>query len=187
MASRPRSSTSRADCPVPRPSYSRRRRWRPSASYARRRRGMRHCAATLLKGTGGSQTTGGPEPLIVYAIVTPSLLRAYWMRGSTRHRSHTGRSVEFCRRQSSSFTNGTRNWRSPFTGSGGSSMAAQVIHVEVTGSDGEALQRFYRDVFGWNLDTNNPGGYGMYRQDNGITGGIGAAGNGQPPGVKFYV
>ena len=60
-------------------------------------------------------------------------------------------------------------------------MAAQVIHVEVTGSDGDALQRFYRDVFGWNLDTNNPGGYGMYRQDNGITGGIGAAGNGQPP------
>ena len=47
--------------------------------------------------------------------------------------------------------------------------------------------RSLRDVFGWNLDTNNPGGYGMYRQDNGITGGIGAAGNGQPPGVKFYV
>jgi len=66
-------------------------------------------------------------------------------------------------------------------------MAAQVIHVEVTGSDGDALQRFYHDVFGWNLDTNNPGGYGMYRQDNGISGGIGAAGNGQPPGVKFYV
>ncbi len=66
-------------------------------------------------------------------------------------------------------------------------MATEVIHVEVTGSDGEGLQRFYRDVFGWSLDTNNPGGYGMYRQGNGITGGIGAAGQGQPPGVKFYV
>jgi len=66
-------------------------------------------------------------------------------------------------------------------------MATEVIHVEVTGSDGEALQRFYRDVFGWSLNTDNPGGYGMYRQGNGITGGIGAAGNGQPPGVKFYV
>ena len=40
-------------------------------------------------------------------------------------------------------------------------MATEVIHVEVTGSDGEALQRFYGDVFGWSLDTNNPGGYGM--------------------------
>src|SRR5205809_4414566 len=45
-------------------------------------------------------------------------------------------------------------------------MAAQVIHVEVTGSDGEGLQSFYRDVFGSNLDTNNPGGYRIYRQDN---------------------
>ena len=50
-------------------------------------------------------------------------------------------------------------------------MAARVIHVEVTGKDGPALQKFYSDVFGWDLDTNNPDGYGMIRQDNGITGG----------------
>ena len=36
----------------------------------------------LLNGTGGSQTMGGPEPLVVYAIVTPSLARAYSIRGS---------------------------------------------------------------------------------------------------------
>ena len=66
-------------------------------------------------------------------------------------------------------------------------MGAQVIHVEVTGKDGAKLQKFFSDVFGWNLDTNNPGGYGMYRQDDGLTGGIGAAQDGAPGGVTFYV
>ena len=42
-------------------------------------------------------------------------------------------------------------------------MAAKIIHVEVTGDDGAALQRFYSDVFGWTFDTNNPGGYGLVR------------------------
>ena len=35
-------------------------------------------------------------------------------------------------------------------------MGAQVIHVEVTGKDGAKLQQFFKDVFGWSLDTNNP-------------------------------
>ncbi len=66
-------------------------------------------------------------------------------------------------------------------------MAAQVIHVEVVGDDGAKLQKFYSEVFDWSLDTNNPGGYGMYRQEGGLTGGIGAAQNGQPGHVTFYV
>ena len=37
----------------------------------------------------------------------------------------------------------------------------KVIHFEIVGKDGPALQKFYSDLFGWNLDTNNPGGYGM--------------------------
>ena len=57
-------------------------------------------------------------------------------------------------------------------------MGTKVIHVEVTGKDGPKLQKFYSDIFGWSLDTNNPGGYGMYRQDDGLTGGIGAAQDG---------
>ena len=59
-------------------------------------------------------------------------------------------------------------------------MANKVVHVEVVGKDGPKLQKFYSDVLGWNLDTNNPGGYGMYRQGE-LTGGIGAAENGQQP------
>jgi uncharacterized protein len=66
-------------------------------------------------------------------------------------------------------------------------MGAHVIHVEVTGKDGAALQRFYSDVFGWQLDTNNPGGYGMYRPNEGVAGGIGTAQDGGPGHVTFYV
>jgi predicted enzyme related to lactoylglutathione lyase len=66
-------------------------------------------------------------------------------------------------------------------------MGSEVVHFEVTGKDGEALQRFYSEVFGWKLDTNNPGGYGMVRDGQKITGGIGAAQQGSPGGVTFCV
>ena len=65
-------------------------------------------------------------------------------------------------------------------------MGAKVIHVEVVGKDGAALQRFYSDVFGWQLDTNNPGGYGMLRQGE-LSGGIGTDQNGGGGHVTFYV
>jgi hypothetical protein len=52
----------------------------------------------------------------------------------------------------------------------------KVIHVEVTGKDGPKLQKFYSDIFGWNLDTNNRAATG-YRQEDGLTG-IGAAQDG---------
>jgi predicted enzyme related to lactoylglutathione lyase len=68
-------------------------------------------------------------------------------------------------------------------------MTAKVIHFEVVGKDGGALQRFYSDVFGWTLDTNNPGGYGMLRDEGAspITGGIGTSQDGGPGHVTFYV
>ncbi len=65
-------------------------------------------------------------------------------------------------------------------------MAAKVIHVEVTGKDGGALQSFYSDVFGWTLDTNNPGGYGLHR-DGDMTAGFGPTQDGGPGLVTFYV
>ena len=66
-------------------------------------------------------------------------------------------------------------------------MGGHVVHFEVTGKDGEKLQKFYAEAFGWKIDTNNPGGYGMVRQENSLTGGIGAAQQGSPGGVTFYV
>ena len=65
-------------------------------------------------------------------------------------------------------------------------MADQIIHVEVTGKDGAALQSFYSNVFGWQLDTNNPGGYGMLRQGD-LSAGIGPAQDGGGGQVTFYV
>ena len=65
-------------------------------------------------------------------------------------------------------------------------MANHVVHVEVVGKDGQALQRFYQTIFGWQLDTDNPGGYGMYRQD-GLSGGIGQTQDGSAGHVTFYV
>ena len=67
-------------------------------------------------------------------------------------------------------------------------MASHVIHIEVVGKDGPALQKFYSDVFGWQLDTSNPGGYGMLRQEGeSVTGGFGASNDGGPGHVTFYV
>jgi len=68
-------------------------------------------------------------------------------------------------------------------------MGSHVIHVEVVGKDAAALQRFYSEAFGWPLETDNPGGYGMARgiAAEGFTAGIGASNDGGPGHVTFYV
>jgi hypothetical protein len=65
--------------------------------------------------------------------------------------------------------------------------AAKVIHVEVTGKDGPALQKFYSDIFDWKLDTDLPDGYGMARDESGLTSGIGPTRDGSAGQVTFYV
>jgi hypothetical protein len=67
-------------------------------------------------------------------------------------------------------------------------MPSPVIHGEVLGEDGPALQRFYADVFGWKLNTDNPSGYGMFDGGGkGVGGGIGASNDGGPGHVTFCV
>ncbi len=64
----------------------------------------------------------------------------------------------------------------------------QVIHFEVVGRDGAALQRFYADLFGWNLNTDNPGGYGMTSADQtGVVVGVGATPDGSAGHVTGYI
>jgi predicted enzyme related to lactoylglutathione lyase len=64
----------------------------------------------------------------------------------------------------------------------------QVIHFEVTGKDGKALQRYYGDLFGWNLNTNFPGGYGMTdRAETGIVVGVAGTQDGSAGLVTGYV
>jgi uncharacterized protein len=67
-------------------------------------------------------------------------------------------------------------------------MADRVIHFEVVGPDGPALQGFYRELFGWTFNTNNPGGYGMVSSDDaGIWVGVGASQDGGPGHVTGYI
>ena len=60
---------------------------------------------------------------------------------------------------------------------------------EVTGQDGPALQRFYSELFGWEVtDAGGGVGYGLVAAgEKGIGGGIGASPDGGPGWVTFYV
>ena len=53
-----------------------------------------------------------------------------------------------------------------------------MVHFEVIGKDGAKLQRYYAELFGWEIDTNNPIGYGMVSREGNVNSdgiGIGAA------------
>jgi uncharacterized protein len=64
----------------------------------------------------------------------------------------------------------------------------RIIHFEIVGRDGAALQRFYSDLFGWKLNTDNPGGYGMTEADQtGVVAGIGSSADGGAGHVTGYV
>jgi predicted enzyme related to lactoylglutathione lyase len=67
--------------------------------------------------------------------------------------------------------------------------APAVAWFEITGRDGAALQRFYRDLFDWQVqDAGDGSGYGLVSAaPNGIGGGIGQAQDGGPGQVTFYV
>ena len=64
----------------------------------------------------------------------------------------------------------------------------RVIHFEILGKDQEALQRFYGDLFGWHINTDNPGGYGMTSPDEtGVVVGVGTSRDGSAGLVTDYV
>jgi uncharacterized protein len=65
-------------------------------------------------------------------------------------------------------------------------MPNPVSHFEVLGQDAAALQRFYGQAFGWEMQDVMEGSYYMAHPGSGIDGGVGRApeGNGH---VTFYV
>ena len=65
-------------------------------------------------------------------------------------------------------------------------MGNPVTHFEIIGRDGAKLQKFYSDLFGWNIDANNPMNYGMVAAPDGQGIGGGVAG-GDAPRTTFYV
>src|SRR5580765_8514539 len=62
-----------------------------------------------------------------------------------------------------------------------------VVHWEVQARDPGAQQRFFGDLFGWNVDANNPQNYGMVTPGGpgSIGGGIGITTD--APRATFYI
>ena len=70
-------------------------------------------------------------------------------------------------------------------------MGNPVVHFEIAGPDGPALQQFYRDLFGWNVEVagEEMGFYGVVQaNEGGIGGGIFQTDGDMPPNfVTVYV
>jgi predicted enzyme related to lactoylglutathione lyase len=68
-------------------------------------------------------------------------------------------------------------------------MSAPVVHFEILGKDGEKLKDFYKKVFSWEIDSNNPQNYGLVKaaSENSIGGGVGDAPEGSPGYATFYI
>ncbi|MFL5825757.1 MAG: VOC family protein [Thermoleophilaceae bacterium] len=73
-------------------------------------------------------------------------------------------------------------------------MGQPVVHFEVIGKDAAKLQSYYSELFGWEIDSNNPMNYGTVQREGntapdgtGIGGGIGGGPEGYEGHVTFYV
>jgi predicted enzyme related to lactoylglutathione lyase len=73
-------------------------------------------------------------------------------------------------------------------------MGQPVVHFEIIGKDPKKLQKYYGDLFGWQIDSNNPMDYGIVpREGNvnadgvGIGGGVGKGPEGYAGHVTVYV
>ena len=73
-------------------------------------------------------------------------------------------------------------------------MGQPVVHLEVIGKDAERLHRYYSELFGWEIDANNPMSYGVVQREGntnpdgiGIGGGVGPGPAGYDGHTTFYV
>src|SRR5215211_5919503 len=73
-------------------------------------------------------------------------------------------------------------------------MGQPVVHFEIIGADGDKLQSYYSELFGWDIDAANEMKYGIVQRDGntnadgvGIGGGIASAPEGYTGHVTFYV
>jgi uncharacterized protein len=73
-------------------------------------------------------------------------------------------------------------------------MGRPVVHFEVIGKDGKKLQDYYSDLFGWEIQSDNPLNYGIVSREGntnadgaGIGGGVGQAPDGYDGHLTFYV
>ncbi|HEY2601284.1 MAG TPA: VOC family protein [Thermoleophilaceae bacterium] len=73
-------------------------------------------------------------------------------------------------------------------------MGYPVVHFEIIGRDGDKTKSYYAELFGWEIDSNNPMGYGLIQREAnvnadgiGIGGGVGGGPEGYEGHVTFYV
>jgi predicted enzyme related to lactoylglutathione lyase len=73
-------------------------------------------------------------------------------------------------------------------------MGQPVVHFEVVGKDGEKLQSYYSELFGWEIQVDNAMKYGIVAREGnvgddgvGIGGGVGQGPEGYDGHVTFYV
>ena len=73
-------------------------------------------------------------------------------------------------------------------------MGLPVTHFEIIGKDADKLQSYYSELFGWEINADNPMKYGIVaREDNvsadgiGIGGGVGGGPEGYDGHVTFYI
>jgi uncharacterized protein len=56
-------------------------------------------------------------------------------------------------------------------------VGAPIVHFEIMGGKGDQLEKFYGELFGWKINSDNPMKYGMVDTEGGptgINGGVGA-------------
>ena len=73
-------------------------------------------------------------------------------------------------------------------------MGNPVVHFEVLGQDGEKLKSYYSEMFGWEINSDNPSNYGIVQREAnisvdgiGIGGGFGQAPEGYSGHITFYI
>ena len=73
-------------------------------------------------------------------------------------------------------------------------MGQPVVHFEVIGKDAKKLQSYYSELFGWEINADNPANYGTVQREGntnadgiGIGGGISAGPEGYDGHVTFYI
>lgn len=73
-------------------------------------------------------------------------------------------------------------------------MGQPVVHFEIVGEDAAKLGAYYSELFGWEIDTDNPLNYGLVAREGnlspggvGIGGGVGKGPDGYSGHVTFYI
>ena len=73
-------------------------------------------------------------------------------------------------------------------------MGQPVVHFEIVGKDPRKLHAYYSELFGWQIEANNPMAYGVVQREGnvnpdgiGIGGGISGGPDGYDGHVTFYV